>query len=309
MDQIYPPMMDVVTKTGRIKSVPQFNPLAIFSYYPGLTSEFYKDTFPQITPEIKSELDSVINEVTLDEDIMKSLSVLARTKLSSNKLTPENLQILLNICDNKEDFIDITLPMDYEVGTAENLIRNNIRTSKYKIQRKLVSAFSRQPRGSKISLYELQNAINKITRVTEDGINPLQEDTDTNALATLSQGSKAYFKAKNPDTGKYESTRLRPKYFVGIIVCRSLELIEFFWHDFIVDTFYQDAVCVNGRNINYHRKWPVFYMLHIDFIIVYQTRVIRLVDNFFHITPYRFIFQIHMIVTLYDLLAISRKRY
>ena len=58
------------------------------------------------------------------------------------------------------------------------------------------------------------------------------------------------------------------KYFVCISVCRSLELIEFFRHDFVVDTFYQDAVCVNGRNINYHRKWPVFYMLHIYFIIV-----------------------------------------
>ena len=79
--------------------------------------------------------------------------------------------------------------------------------------------------------------------------------------------------------------------------------------DWQYKTFYQDAVCVNGRNINYHRKWPVFYMLHIDFIIVYQTRVTRLVDNFFHITPYRLIFQIYMIVTLYDLLAISRKRY
>lgn len=216
-DQIYPPMEDVITRNGETKSIPKFDPLSIFSYYPGLTSNFYNNDFPQLTPESQQVLDSVIAEVTLDEDIMKSLSVFARKKLASNKLTAENLQILLDICDNKEDFIDVTLPMDYEVGTAENLIRNDIKNSKYRIQKRLFSSFSRQPRGARISLYELQNAINKITRVTEDGINPLQEDTDTNALATLSQGSKAYFKAKDVDTGKYESTRLRPKYFVGIV--------------------------------------------------------------------------------------------
>lgn len=216
-DKIYPPEVDVVTKTGKTQKVPRFDPLSIFSYYPGLTSSFYNNDFPPLTPESQSVITNVISEVTLDDDIMKSLSVFAHKKLSSNKLTPEVLQVLLDICDNKEDYIDITLPMDYEVGTAENLIRNNIRNSKYKIQRKLLSSFSRQPRGSRVSLYELQSAINKITRVTEDGINPLQEDTDTNALATLSQGSKAYFKAKDVDTGKYESMRLKPKYFVGIV--------------------------------------------------------------------------------------------
>ncbi len=206
------------------KMVPAYDPFMIFSAYPGLVSELYRNTYPEIPAEFQSDITSLIDECVFDEELIKSMSIFTKKVLKTRTLDAEFLQAVLNMIDNRELLNEVPLPSDFKVGTTGNIIESYIQTSRYKIQNRIMKTFYKVKSGTAntISMSELKNALFKITWDNPDpdeadGINPYQQETNTNAMALVSQESKTYFKTYNRETRKYVTKALDPKYFVGLI--------------------------------------------------------------------------------------------
>lgn len=204
------------------KMVPAYDPFMIFSTYPGLKSEYFRDLYPVIPPEYRIDVNNIIGECVFDKELIDSMSIFTKRKLTTNTLSAEFLQAILVMIDNKDTLNEVPLPSDFKVGTTGNIIESYIRAARYKIQNRIMKTFYKVKVGTAntISMSELRSALFKITRDNPeegDGINPYQQDTNTNALSLVSQSSKTYFKSYNRETQKYVSKTLDPKYFVGII--------------------------------------------------------------------------------------------
>ena len=254
--------------------------LSLLSYYPDLKSEYFHDTFPEVLDEETREyLDKLLKDLVIDDIIMKCLSLYARRKLTGNKLSAEVLQAILDIYDNRAELINVILPLDCEVGTSEKLLAMQI--AKFESKRDIIRSVTRgYAAGNELNLSGLQRVINKITKTTDDGLNPVQEDSNSNALAILSLRDKTTFKNENFALKKYESLRLDPKYFVGIIdpsftadsqivniknlLARSASVtdgefkVKVMTKDFkprILDAYtYLTSAILSSDNIDYHKK-------------------------------------------------------
>ena len=204
------------------KMVPAYDPFMIFSAYPGLKSDYFKDVFPVIPIEYHGDVSAILNECVFDKELTDSMSIFTKHKLTTNTLTAEFLQAILKMIDDRDSLNEVPLPSDFKVGTTGNMIESYVRAARYKIQNRIMKTFYKVKTGSAntISMSELKSALFKITWSNPeeaDGVNPYQQDTNTNALSLVSQSGKTYFKSFNRETQKYVSKTLDPKYFVGII--------------------------------------------------------------------------------------------
>ena len=200
------------------KLVPAYDPFILFSYF-NVHSEYFNDNFPELTDELRDDISSLVDEFVFDEGVLKSISIYSKTRLTDTTLTDSTVQAILDMIDNRDQINEVPLPSDYKVGTTDNLIARDLRENQYSIRSRIMKTYFKVKNGTanNISMSELKSALFKITRDNDNGVNPYQQDTDTNALSLLSQKDKTYFKTFNIDSRKFVSQRLDPKYFVGII--------------------------------------------------------------------------------------------
>lgn len=212
---IYPMM--VLNGSKYVEAYPS---MGLFSYFPGLKSEQFDDVFVPLSPEGKVVLDSLVPKFHITEEARQALSIYTKHVITDTGFTPDLIQSILYLIDHKNDLADRMLPMDFEVGTYENLIRSKILSSSNSIKWSVLNSYLRT---GNPSLYSITKVINTITRTdNDDGMNIVQDDTDTNALSLVSLRDKTVFKQRvntgsSENRWKFESIKIDPKYFVGII--------------------------------------------------------------------------------------------